>query len=276
LSDISVPFASAVLDAVRVVARDEILSRFRSVAAQRKADGSIVTEADVAAQHALVERLTALEAVPVLGEEMAREEQEAILRHDGRYWCVDPLDGTANFANGVPYFAISVALMEGARPVFGTVFDPVRDEAFYAVAGGGSFLNAQPLRVPDTAPALAEAIVEVSLRRDTKELRGTIKRHPPYRKRLTSGSSTLSWCHLAAARIDAILNGGQKLWDYAAGALILEEARGFTSTIDEDDFWQGPAWSKPVIAARSGPLHAEWRTWVRGTLFSARKPDDGQ
>jgi len=120
--------------------------------------------------------------------------------------------------------------------------------------------------VPDTAPALAEAIVEVSLRRDTKELRGTIKRHPPYRKRLTSGSSTLSWCHLAAARIDAMLSSGQKMWDYAAGALVLQEAGGALTTLEGGDFWASPPWIRSTIAARTPQLLAEWQEWVREHL----------
>src|SRR5204863_204928 len=82
------------------------------------------------------------------------------------------------------------------------VFDPIRDEAYFAVRGAGAWLGAKPLQVPGAAPELADALAEVSLRRDTKSLRGAVKRHPPYRKRITSGASTLSWCHLAAGRID--------------------------------------------------------------------------
>jgi fructose-1,6-bisphosphatase/inositol monophosphatase family enzyme len=130
--------------------------------------------------------------------------------------------------------------MDGGRAIFGTVFDPIRDEAWFAVRGGGAWLGARALRVPATAPVLADALAEVSLRRDTKSLRGAVKRHPPYRRRVTSGASTLSWCHLAAGRIDVILSGGQKMWDYAAGALILEEAGGFASTLESDNFWTGP------------------------------------
>jgi myo-inositol-1(or 4)-monophosphatase len=182
---------------------------------------------------------------------MEREAQDAIWQPSGRYWCVDPLDGTANFAAGVPFFGVSVALMDAGRAVFGTVFDPIRDEAWYAVRGAGAWLGAKPLQVPNAAPDLADALAEVSLRRDTKSLRGAVKRHPPYRKRITSGASTLSWCHLAAGRIDVILSGGQKMWDYAAGALILEEAGGLACTLESDDFWAGPAWSRSVIAARS-------------------------
>jgi myo-inositol-1(or 4)-monophosphatase len=262
-SDITVAFAHEVIDAVKRVAADEIMPRYRSVVATRKDDGSLVTEADIASQRALVRRLRRIEAIPVLGEEMAREVQARIFQESPRYWCVDPIDGTANFAGGIPYFAVSVALMDAGRPAFGTVYDPVADEAFYAVHGAGAWINHKPLELAPQAPPLAGAHVEVSLRRDTKELRNALKRHRPYARRRTSGSSTLSWCDLAAGRIDAMLHSGQKMWDYAAGSLILAEARGALCTIDHDDFWAAPPWNRSVIAARSEELLAQWRQWVR-------------
>jgi myo-inositol-1(or 4)-monophosphatase len=262
-ADISVAFAHAVIEAVRTVAADEIMPRYRSVVAERKDDGSLVTDADFAAQHALAKHLARIEAIPMLGEEMAREDQARIFAEAPRFWCVDPVDGTSNFANGIPYFAVSVALMQGGRPLFGTVYDPVSDEAFYAVRDAGAFLNRKPLVLSPSAPTLAAAHVEVSLRRDTKALRNALKRHPPCAKRRTSGSSTLSWCDLAAGRIDAMLHSGQKMWDYAAGALILAEAGGALCTIEADDFWSAGAWSRSVIAARTPELLGEWREWVR-------------
>ena len=264
--DITVHFAARAIDAVRSVAAEEILPRYRSVVATRKDDGSLVTEADFAAQDALVRRLFALEAVPVMAEEMPSHEQVAIFERGGRFWCVDPLDGTKNFSEGIPYFAVSVALMEDSRPVFGTVYDPIADEAYFAVRGAGAWLNHSPLRVPSLAPPLERAVAEVSLRKDTAHLRGALKRHAPYAKRITSGSSALSWCHLAAARTDVLLHSGQKMWDYAAGALVLEEAGGPFCALEHDDFWQAPPWSRSVIAARTQPLLDEWRSWIRGHL----------
>ncbi|HET7403486.1 MAG TPA: inositol monophosphatase family protein, partial [Usitatibacter sp.] len=237
-----------------------------NVAATRKDDGSIVTEADYAAQAALVRRLQRIEDIALIGEEMPRAEQERIFERGGRFWCVDPLDGTKNFSEGVPYFAVSVALMEGTRPVFGTVYDPIADEAFFAVRGAGAWLDHRSLEVPREAPALAAAVAEVSLRRDMAGLRTALKHHAPYKRRLTSGSSALSWCHLAAGRIDAMLHSGQKMWDYAAGALILEEAGGFLCALDQDDFWSAPVWQRGVIAARTRPLLEEWKAWVRAEL----------
>lgn len=262
-TDITVPFAHAVIEAVKRVAAGEIMPRFRSVVATRKDDGSLLTEADLASQRALVRSLGAIESVPVMGEEMTREEQGRIFESAPRFWCVDPIDGTANFAAGIPYFAVSVALMEHARPLFGTVYDPVADTAYYAVRGAGAWKDHRPLELAPGAPPLARAHAEVSLRRDTKALRNALRHHRPYGKRRTSGSSTLSWCDLAEGRIDAMLHSGQKMWDYAAGSLILCEARGALCTIDSDDFWSAPAWNRSVIAARSETLLAEWKEWVR-------------
>jgi len=270
--EITVHFAARALDAVRSIAAEEILPRYRSVAGTRKDDGSLVTEADLAAQRALVKRLGALEAVPVLGEEMPEREQRAILERGGRMWCVDPLDGTQNFTRAIPFFAVSVALMEDARPVFGIVHDPVAGESFHAARGAGAWLDHKPLRVPAHAPPLAEAIAEVSLRRDAAGLRGALKSHPPYARRLTSGSSALSWCHLAAARVDVMLHSGQKVWDYAAGALILEEAGGALCAMEDDDFWAAPVWRRSAIAAREALLFADWRGWVRGRLAAPKAP----
>ncbi len=272
--DITVHFAARAIDAVRDVAADEILPRYRNVVAMRKDDGSILTEADLAAQAALQRRLRAIHDVPVLAEEMPSHEQVAIWERGGRLWCVDPLDGTRNFSAGVPFFAVSVALMEAGRPLFGTVYDPIADEAFFAVRGGGAWLNHRTLEVPARAPQLCDAVAEVSLRRNTARLRGELKRHPPYARRLTSGSSALSWCHLAAARIDVMLHSGQKMWDYAAGALVLEEAGGHASTLEHDDFWSANVWSRSVVAARGPRLLAEWRGWLRERA-AADQPTSG-
>src|SRR5512145_2277207 len=107
-------------------------SRFRfTMPSVANADSLI--EADVAAQSALSAGLRAICEVPVLAEEMTQQLQaEQWLTGETGLWCVDPIDGTSNFVNGLPYFAVSVALMRQGRPVVGVVYDPVSDEAFYA------------------------------------------------------------------------------------------------------------------------------------------------
>ena len=270
--DITVEFAARAIEAVRAVATSEILPRFRTVAATHKDDGSLVTEADHASQRLLERSLRALHDVPMLGEEMARAEQERIFMAGGRYWCVDPLDGTRNFAHGVPFFAVSVALVQDSRAIFGLVYDPIADEAFHAARGAGAWLGARPLAVPRDAPPLRDAAAEVSLRAPFNALRSAFKNRAPYAKRLVSGSATLSWCHLAAARIDVLISPAQKIWDYAAGALIAGEAGASVSTIEEDDFWATPAFMKSPVAARGAALQGEWRDWVRAEVRNSCTP----
>ena len=264
--DITVHFAARAVEAVRSVAVDEILPRYRSVGFRTKDDGTLVTEADFAAQRALVRALGALEDVPVLAEEMTASAQAAIWEREQRFWCVDPLDGTRNFSAAVPFFAVSVALMEEHRAVFGVVYDPIADEAFYAARGAGAWLNATPLLPSAEGPKLATATAEVSLRREHAHLRAQLKQKPPYARRLTSGSSALSWCHLAAARVDLSVDAGQMAWDFAAGALVLQEAGGRCATLDNDDFWASTSIRRSVIAARTPELFEPWRHWIRANL----------
>ena len=269
---ITAHFATRAVDAVRRVAIDEILPRYRSVEATRKHDGTLVTEADFAAQRALVRSLAALKDVPVLAEEMTAHEQSAIWTRAASpgpgecFWCVDPLDGTRNFSEAVPYFAVSVALMEGRRALFGVVYDPIADEAFHATLGEGAWLNDAQLVLPAEAPPLASATAEVSLRREGPRLRGELKHRMPFARRKASGSAALSWCHLAAARVDLYLDAGQMAWDFAAGALILEEAGGRCATFDNDRFWAADELRRSVIAARSARLFEDWKAWVRNAL----------
>jgi myo-inositol-1(or 4)-monophosphatase len=77
------------------------------------------------------------------------------------------------------------------------------------------------------------------------------------------GSSTLDWCYLASGRYDIYLHGGQRLWDYAAGAIILEEAGGAIASLQHDDFWCDAPWNRSVIAAADGNLFEHWLHWVR-------------
>lgn len=78
------------------------------------------------------------------------------------------------------------------------------------------------------------------------------------------GSSTLDWCYLAAGRYDVYVHGGQKLWDYAAGALIFEEAGGCLATLEGDDFWSGEhVFSRSVVAAMQPGVFAQWLKWIR-------------
>jgi myo-inositol-1(or 4)-monophosphatase len=256
-----------VIAAVRRVAAEEVMPRFLKVAHQRKADGSLFTEADLAAQDALARALRDICPVPLVGEEMTAEEQvERWLAGDGDVWCVDPIDGTSNFVSGLPYFAVSVALMRHGRSVLGVVYAPVTDEMFYAERGGGAFLNGEALPIRTHVPHLRNAMANVDFKRLGAKLASALASAPPYMSQRNYGAGTLEWCYLAAGRFDLYLHGGQKLWDYAAGALILEEAGGSMATFAQDAFWSGDLWKRSVIAALDPGLFRTWRDWVRARL----------
>ena len=101
------------------------------------------------------------------------------------------------------------------------------------------------------------------MKRLNKKLAARISTTPPYSSQRNFGASALDWCFTAAGRFDLSLHGGQNLWDYAAGSLILEEAGGRMCGLDLDDFWKQPLWERSVIAALDPNLFLQWRNWVR-------------
>lgn len=219
------PDLMPVVDLLREVAAAEILPRFRHTAASAKADGSLVTEADLAVQRRIQEGMARIQpGVPLLGEEMSGAEQEALLRHDGAVWVLDPLDGTSNFACGFPGFAISLALIEGGRAVCGAILDPVRDECFTAVLGGGAALNGEPIRPYAPGGALGDCVACMDFKRLPPERVPALLGPGGFRSQRNLGAVALEWCWIAAGRFQLYLHGGQKLWDYAAGRLIASEA----------------------------------------------------
>ena len=250
------------------VAARELMPRFKHVAAERKHDGTIVTEADRMVEAALARALPHIFDCPVLGEEMPEAEQKEIWKEAEWCWCVDPLDGTANFAAGRRYFGISVALMHRRKSVFGVVLDPNSGEIFHAIQNGGAFLDGKRLKqLPHKH--LHDAHIEVGRYKRLGRLGAALLAHKPFRKLTMSGASVLQWSHMACGRIDAFLHAGEQPWDYAAGALILEEAGGRIASLQHDDYWRRDhpnEWSKSVIAARHPALFDEWKRWVRSPL----------
>ena len=133
-----------VIAVVREVARKEIMPRYLRVVRQVKADGSCFTEADISAQAALLDALQNIHPGAMIGEEMSEKEQQTqwlrgMSGETEGLWSVDPVDGTSNFLNGLPYFAISVAWMKRGKSVLGVVYNPATDEMFYAEKGHGAF-----------------------------------------------------------------------------------------------------------------------------------------
>ena len=254
----------AIAAAMKLVAEKEIMPRYMKVSHQQKIDGSLCTEADLAAQEALTSKLQAIHNVPVLGEEMSLAQQEEIWG-DGKHelWCIDPIDGTSNFVHGLPYFAISVALIRGGKSVLGVIYDPVGKEVFAAEQGKGAFLNGTRMLKRSVCKELSGALANVDMKRLDGKLSSLLASHPPYASQRNFGASTLDWCYTAAGRYDAYLHGGQKLWDYAAGSLILQEAGGFISCLEQDDFFHGNVWQRSVVAALDEQIFTEWKRWIR-------------
>jgi len=255
--------ARALESLVRDIAREEILPRYLKSARNRKADGTLFTEADLESQRRFSEALPQLIPGPVLGEEMTAEEQ-ARLWSEGRrgLWCIDPIDGTTNFANGIPFFAVSIAYLVDHEPRFGVVYNPITDESFYAAQGAGAYLNGAELPLRPAATQLADAVAGVDFKRISHHLSDELAARPPYYSQRNFGSSALEWCFVAAGRLDVYIHGGQMLWDYAAGRLILAEAGGEAAALDGGSLMAGPAVKRAVVAAASPALFTEWRTWL--------------
>lgn len=252
---------------VTEVADAQLVPRFRRVTATRKADGSLLTEADLAMQSQLTAALKQRwPDIPLLGEEMAPDVQQALLEEaDGGLWVLDPLDGTSNFAAGLPLFGVSLALVQQGRVVLGVVYDPLSRECFTAVEGRGAWLNGEPLRLNGDQATLADCIALVDFKRLPPWLATRLASEPPYRSQRSLGSVALDWCWLAAGRLPLYLHGAQRLWDYGAGALIYREAGGpggLLATLDGD--WQTGLSLQPRIglAAANATLLAEWRAWI--------------
>lgn len=244
-------------------AREELVPRFARVSFERKTDASPVTEADLAVHARLGEALyERWPEVGFLSEEMTPTEQEALLATSGPLWVLDPLDGTSNFVSGVPHFCLSLAYLYQGEVQLGLVYDPLRQELFRAERGCGASLNGVPLRLAGTAMPLQHGIVMVDFKRLPMHLRRRLAEHPPYASQRNFGAAALDWAWLAAGRGQAYLHGGQKLWDCAAGSLILAEAGGFSSTLEGDAVYKATAGSRSVVAACSRDVFNEWYAWL--------------
>ncbi len=190
-----------------------------------KGEVDIVTETDERAEEVIREAL--LWAYPSYG--MLAEEGGEKAGEDDARWIVDPLDGTTNYAHGLPLFAVSIALEKAGEVVAGVVHDPMRQETFVAERGRGARLNDEILGVSET-DELVRALIVTGFPYDREEvpaaldLFGRLSMRTQSMRRL--GSAALDLCYVAAGRLDAYYERGGYAWDVAAGSLILEEAGG--------------------------------------------------
>ena len=229
-------------------------------------DGSIVTDLDHEMQRIISTELKSRwPAFSFMGEEMDHGEQAQIVVNgqETGFWALDPLDGTTNFAMGFPFYGVSLALVVGGEPQLGVVYDPVRRECFSARAGEGAYLDGVSLKTPQSPLTLGECVANVDYKRLASGRADALVRYPPYRSQRNLGSSVLEWCWVAAGRVQLYLHGGQRMWDYAAGSLILKEAGGVFSTIPGNVLDCRKFTKRSAIAAINPELHRLWIRWVR-------------
>ena len=193
-----------------------------------KGPQDFLTEVDQEVERLVFARLHAL--FPQDG--FIGEEGAGRVAHAGApTWVVDPIDGTANFARGTPHFCVSIALTDGETALAGAIYDPAVDELFTAQAGGGAFLNGEPIRVRDTTDMRAAAVeVGWNLRSGPEAFLTVMRRvaesgAAPMR----CGSGALALAYVAAGRSDAFLEPMINAWDCLAGNVLVAEAGGHVS-----------------------------------------------
>jgi myo-inositol-1(or 4)-monophosphatase len=260
-----IPALEPLAELLRAAAAEEIMPRFRRAASSRKSDGSLVTEADLAVQRRLIEALAERwPDIPLLGEEMEPAEQARLL-DGGTCWCLDPLDGTSNYACGFPGFAVSLALIRQGRIELGLVLDPLRDECFMAHRGGGAWCDGVALAPFAPGDALGDCIAVVDFKRMPPARIPALFREGSFRSQRNLGAVALEWCWLAAGRFQLYLHGGQRLWDWSAGRLIAAEAGAATALFARNGAQplSDLGLEKRVAMAAANPaLLARWRDFV--------------
>ena len=243
--------------------REELLPRFARVERSHKADGSVLTEADMAVQDRIAVQLQQHWPDTVfLGEEMSSDEQQALLASDKPAWCLDPLDGTRNFSSGIPYFSISLALLQEGAVSIGLVYDPVRDECFAACRGQGASLNDDALVVMPAGLELKQATALVDFKRLDAVLATRLATEIPYASQRSFGSVALDWCWLAAGRCHLYLHGRSNIWDYAAGEMILREAGGYACTLDGEPVFSRSLTPRSSVGGVDELLFRAWCDWL--------------
>jgi len=193
---------------------------------------SVVTEADLAAEREII---SILSEAP--GSFNIISEETGILNYGSEYtWIVDPLDGTSNFAAGLPWFGVIIALLHKETPVLGGMYLPLVNDLYMAEKGKGTFKNGEAVRV-STSEHLEEQLVAYSF--DFSDIPGKTESEMEILKKLSrrvrnirSTNSLFDFCYVADGRLGAALNQSTKIWDIAAPWLLIREAGGKISDID--------------------------------------------
>lgn len=199
---------------------------------EKGAAGNLVTEADLAAETAVLDTLArATPDIPVLSEESGRRQGKGSLE-----WCVDPLDGTTNYAHGFPFYCTSVALTWRGIPLLGALAAPALDQLFWAAPGQGAWCNGNPLRVSG-CDRLADSLLATGFgydrieRLDNNYAEFAYFTHRSHGVR-RAGAAALDLAYVALGRLDGYWERGLSPWDMAAGVVLVEQAGGVVSAYD--------------------------------------------
>lgn len=219
--------------AARSLKRD--FGEVENLQVSRKGPADFVSNADLKAESVLREELR--KARPDYGFLMEESGETKGSSTEGRRWIVDPLDGTSNFLHGLPHFSISIGLEEKGRIVAGVIYDPIKDEMFYAENGQGAFLNDKRMRVSarrDPAQCLIATGIPFLGREGHQEFLEEAERVMARTAGLRRwGVASLDLAYVAAGRVDGYWERGLSPWDIAAGIIIVREAGGLVSQIDK-------------------------------------------
>ena len=204
----------------------------------KKGIGDFVTSADLSSEKAIIKILQkGYPEIEIMSEETSSKTN---LNEHEKIWIIDPLDGTLNFLHGLPHFAISMALMVNEEIISGIIYDPIKDELFWAEKGIGAFLNGKRIRV-SARSQLKDSLVSTGI-----PWKGMESSHKNYLKILENimksssgirryGAAALDLAYVAAGRYDAFWEFNLKTWDIAAGALIVKEAGGYVGNINKNE-----------------------------------------
>ena len=221
---------------------------------------NLVTEADHAADKAIIAVIK--KAFPDHG--IVSEETEEFVSESEYKWIVDPIDGTVNFANGIPICCVSIGLEYKNAMLMGAVYNPIMDEFFFAEKGEGATLNNNKISVSNKTEVLRSCLVTGFPYTYLDQPNGPlqvferlIRRGIPVRR---LGSAAIDLCWVAAGRFDGFYEHQLNAWDSAAGFLIVEEAGGKVTDLKGDTY--SPY--QPGIIATNGSLHDELVEWVQG------------
>jgi len=253
-----------IIESVITIANEELSPRFAKVSRTHKQDGSFLTEADLAVQRRVQKLL--LDEYPditFLGEEMTVEQQQIALENKQGVWILDPLDGTSNFAAGIPYYAISLAYIKSGTIEWGMVYDPERAECFSAAHGKGAQLNGVPLVKSEARLDIGKTTAVIDFKRLDSELAARIALQPPYSSQRSFGGVALDWCWLAAGRFHLYLHGKQNIWDYAAGFLIFKEVGGSACTLAGEPVFDFSLQVRSAVAASEQALFEKWCDYLK-------------